>query len=287
LFISKLYWLINHKKRLFKGESSLFTIQELVQPETLEQAYSILRKRKSNAILGGCAFLRLGSKRIGTGIDLSKLNLNYIKESEESIEIGAMTTFRDIETSPILNKYFDGLLSKSVRNIIGVQFRNVVTVGASVYSRYGFSDLITALLALDTYVVLQGAGELPLAEFLEKGAKQDILVKLIIRKNVARAVYNMIRNSVSDYPILNAAVSYSEGSWRIVVGARPQRAAVAVQASQYLTQCDINSDSIERAAELALKELSFGSNMRAGALYRETVCKTLIRRAVSEVAKNI
>ena len=53
----------------------MFTLMELVQPQSLEEAYEILMKRKNNQIIGGSAFLRMGKKRIGTGIDLS--NLNY------------------------------------------------------------------------------------------------------------------------------------------------------------------------------------------------------------------
>ena len=123
----------------------MFTIQRLVQPETIEEAYKILTEKKLNTVLGGTCFLRMGSKRIGTAIDLSKLNLDYIKEDEEYIEIGAMATFRDIETSSVLNENFNGVLPKSVESIIGVQFRNIVTVGASIFSKYGFSDLITRI----------------------------------------------------------------------------------------------------------------------------------------------
>ena len=76
-------------------------------------------------MLGGCAYLRLGSQKINTGVDLSKLGLRYIKDNASSIEIGAMASLRDIETNVALNKYADGLLPKAVANIIGVQFRNV------------------------------------------------------------------------------------------------------------------------------------------------------------------
>ena len=60
----------------------MFTLTDIVQPTTLEEAYSILVKRKNNQILGGTAFLRMGKKRIGTGIELSNLGLDYIKEDD-------------------------------------------------------------------------------------------------------------------------------------------------------------------------------------------------------------
>ena len=60
----------------------MFTLMELVQPASIDEAYEILMKRKNNQIIGGSAFLRMGKKRIGTGIDLSNLNLNTIEENE-------------------------------------------------------------------------------------------------------------------------------------------------------------------------------------------------------------
>lgn len=262
----------------------MFTLMELVQPQSLEEAYEILMKRKNNVVIGGSAFLRMGTKRIGTGIDLSNLNLNLIEETPDHIEIGAMTTLRDLEVSPILNKYFDRVLPNAVRDIIGVQFRNVVTVGGSVFSKYGFSDLIVALLALETEVELYNGGRIALEEFLNRKYEKDILVKLYIKKNNANAIYKCMRNSRSDYPILNLAVSKDDNNFKICVGARPQRATVAVKASEFLSNNPINEENIIKASEIACEELVFGSNMRASKEYRKVVCKSLVKNALMEVS---
>ena len=262
----------------------MFTLMELVQPQSLEEAYEILKKRKNNVLIGGSAFLKMGNKRIGTGIDLSQLNLNFIEESSDYIEIGAMTTLRQLEISPILNKYFDGILAKSVKDIIGVQFRNVVTVGGSVFSRYGFSDVIVALLSLETEVELYNGGRITLEEFLNKDYEKDILVKLYIKKNNANAIYKCMRNSRSDYPILNISVSKEDNNFKICVGARPQRATIAYKASEFLSNNELNEENIKRASEIACEELVFGSNMRASKEYRKAVCFSLIKNALMEVS---
>lgn len=261
----------------------MFIIQELVQPETIEQAYKILIQRKNNTVLGGCGFLRMGSKRIGTAIELSKLNLNYISEHSDYIEIGAMTTFRDVETNSTLKKYFNGILPKSVGNIIGVQFRNVVTVGATVYSKYGFSDVITALLSLDTDVELYETGRISLEEFLSMPYKKDILTRVFIKKNSRKALYKDFRNSISDYPILNVSVSKMDNQWKIVVGARPRGAEIAKNASLHLCNGKLTSKEIEEAANMAVEELAFGDNMRATGEYRKALCKVLVKRTIMEV----
>lgn len=262
----------------------MFTLMELVQPQSLEEAYEILIKRKNNIVIGGSAFLRMGKKRIGTGIDLSNLNLNLIEETSDYIEIGAMTTLRDLEVSPILNKYFDRVLPKAVQDIIGVQFRNVVTVGGSVFSRYGFSDLIVGLLALETEVELYNGGRMPLEQFLNKKYEKDILVKLYIKKNNANAVYKCMRNSRSDYPILNMSVSKTDNNFKICVGARPQRATIAYKASEFLSNNELNEENIIKASEIASEELVFGSNMRASKEYRKAICKSLVKNALMEVS---
>jgi CO/xanthine dehydrogenase FAD-binding subunit len=261
----------------------LFTLQNLVQPETVEETYKLLIEKKANTVVGGCAFLRMGAKRIGTAIELSKLNLNYINEHSDYIEIGAMTTFRDIETSDALNKYFNGLLPKSVGNIIGVQFRNVVTVGATVFSKYGFSDFITGLLALETDIELYNGGRISLEEFLNMPYTKDILTRIFIKKNSIHASYKDFRNSASDYPILNVSVSNLDNKWRIVVGARPMGAKIAKNASKALSKERLNYEEIEAAANIAGEELIFGTNMRAASEYRKALCKVLVKRAVMEV----
>lgn len=261
----------------------MFTVMDLVQPQTIEEAYSILTARKNNTVLGGCAFLKMGKKKIGTAVDLSKLNLNYIIEDEEYIRIGASTTFRDLEVNPIINNNFNGALCNSVKDIIGIQFRNVVTVGATVFSKYGFSDLITALLALDTEVELYKGGKMSLEEFLARPYEKDILCNIYLKKNKRKAVYKSFRNSLSDYAILNVAVSKLNNQWKIVVGARPMGASIAKKASELLSTEEINEAAIQEVAKLASEELSFGSNMRASSEYRKAICSTLVKRAIMEV----
>ncbi|MCT4509640.1 MAG: FAD binding domain-containing protein [Tepidibacter sp.] len=261
----------------------MISIQNYVFPETLEEAYNILKSKRNNTILGGCSFLRMGSKNIKTAIDLARINLNYIEEHDEIIEIGAMTTFREIETSTILTKYFGGVLSESVKNIVGVQLRNNVTIGATVYSKYGFSDLITALLSLDADVVLYNEGRISLEKFLEESFEKDILTKIIIKKTNKQSVFKSMRNSSSDYAILNVAVSKENMNFKIVVGARPQRAKIAKEASIYLGKSDLTNEDIEESSIIAVKELNFGSNMRGSKEYREAICKVLVKRAIMEV----
>ncbi len=260
----------------------MFTVKKFTQPKTIEEAYNTLVSKRNNAVIGGSAFLRMGSKKIDKAVDLSKLELSFIKNQDDYIEIGASTTFREIEISPLLVNNFNGVVSDSVKNIIGVQFRNIVTVGASVFSKYGFSDLITALLALDTEVELYKAGRMSLDDFLKRPYERDILTSVFIKKNQRQASYQHLRNSVSDYSILNVAVSSLDNQWTIAVGARPQKAAIAEKASEALSN-RFSLDNLEDYANIAAEELTFGTNERGTAEYRQAMCKVLVKRAIMEV----
>lgn len=261
----------------------MISIREYELAESLEQAHEMLLKNRFNTIIGGGAFLRLGSKRINKAIDLSKLGLDYIEEDEHEIRIGAMATLRQLETSSALLENFSGTVAESVKHIVGVQLRNIVTVGGTVYSRYGFSDPITALLALETYVDLYKGGRMSLDEFLEKGSPRDILTQVVIKKSMEKASFKMLRNSSGDYAIINACVAVKNGSIRIAAGARPARAKLAAAASEFISGRELSEENIEKAAQMAAEELDFGSNMRASADYRRQMCRVLVKRALMEV----
>lgn len=261
----------------------MFTLIDIAQPTTVEEAYSLLTKRKNNQLIGGSGFLRMGSKRIGTGIELSNLELDYIKEDENYVEIGAMTTFRSLETSSVIKNNFGEIIASSVADIIGVQFRNVVTVGGTVFSKYGFSDLIVALLSLDTEVELYKGGRISLDEFLNREYEKDLLTKVYIKKNNKKGSYKSLRNAKSDYPLINVSVSKLNNTFKICVGARPQKAMVASGASKFLSSNTLTEENIEKASQMAVDELSFGSNMRASKEYRYAMAKVLIKRAIMEV----
>ena len=257
----------------------MLTFQKLAQPQSLAEAYEILTAQKNNFLLGGGAFLRLSSARRSMAVDLSDCNLSYIKETGAEVCLGAMVTLRDLELNPSLLQLGCGVVPQAVRHIIGVQFRQSVTVGGSVFGRFGFSDLLPALVVLGTSVHLYKGGIVPLSQFMEQPPQKDILTQVVIPKASCRASYQQMRTSCSDFPLLNVAAAEMNGSWKIAVGARPGRAALAIQAAACLNA----GHEPEEAARLAAEELSFSGNNRATEAYRRQLCEALTLRAVKEV----
>ncbi|CAK7007764.1 MAG: hypothetical protein TIS_00331 [Tissierella sp.] len=264
----------------------MITFGDYLLPKSLDEAYSAFVSKKSARLIGGGCFLRMGNRKIGLAIDLSQTGIEYINELEEEVEIGGMTSLRDIETSQILKNNFGNIIEDSVKHIIGVQLRNTATIGATVYSRYGFSDPITALLALDADIYLYKGGRISLEEYLkEKDYRKDILEKVIIKKNIKGADFQTIRNSAVDYAILSAGVSRINGKYRISIGARPRAAILAYEAMEYISNVEVNEDTATKAGELVSEEIHFGTNNRGTCEYRKEISKILVKRALLEVQR--
>lgn len=259
----------------------MFTIKNYVVAEDLAQAYE-LNQKKNNVILGGIAWLKMGERNIQTAIDLSKLGLDKIEEDEDSFKIGCMCTLRDMEVNESLNSYFDGAISKSLIHIVGVQFRNCATIGGSIYSRFGFSDILTCLLSIDTYVELYNGGIIPLSIFKDMPYDNDILVRIIIKKDNRKVSYLTHRMSATDIPTLAVAVSRLEDKWEIVLGARPQRAVLVNKCEEILSQ-NPTKEEIDSFVKHVMQEVKFGSNMRGSKEYRQILARVFINRGIEEV----
>ena len=259
----------------------MIRIQNYVMAESLEEAYQ-LNQNKRSRIIGGMLWLKMSSIAVHTAIDLSRLGLNKIEETEEEFSIGAMTTLRQLELHEGLNAYANGAVAKAVHDIVGVQFRNMATVGGSIFGRFGFSDVLTVFLAMDTHVELYKRGIVPLEEFVNMEKDRDILVRLIVKKKPGCFAYQAMRNQRTDFPVLTCAVSKVDGAYRVVVGARPAKARL-LKDEQGLLSGGVTEESAKAFAAFAAETLPTGSNVRGTAEYRTHLIRVLTPRTLMEL----
>lgn len=274
----------------------MFYYNQYVRAQSLDEAYELYQK-KPNFVLGGMLWLKMKNKTLGTAIDLCDLGLDQIDEDENEFRIGAYATLRQIETHEALNAYTHGAIAESVRHIVGVQFRNVATVGGSIWGRFGFSDVMTIFRALGAKVQLHKAGIMDLDEFAAlPRTTRDVLVSVIVPKNAKGIVYLSQRNQSTDFPVLTCAVANRSGRYVAVIGASPYMAepvwdedgildgitGAETDGNKALTENSENNEKIEKFAGYVAEHICFGSNIRAGAEYREMICRVLTRRAVTQ-----
>ena len=253
----------------------MITIQKYVRAQSLEEAWQ-LNQRGRNRIVGGMLWLRLGRGSVGTAIDLSGLGLDKIEETETEFSIGAMATLRQLEQHQGLNVYSCGAVKNAVKDIVGVQFRNMATIGGSIWGRFGFSDVLTVFLAMDCCVELYKGGIVPLEQFANMKKDNDILVRLIVKKSPGKVVYTAMRNQRTDFPVLTCALSNIGGEIKAVIGARPAKAMVIRD------EKGLMPDGKAFAAYVAEKTPT-DSNIRGSAAYRTHLVRVLVERAAKEL----
>lgn len=253
----------------------MITIQKYVRAQSLEEAWQ-LNQAKRNRIVGGMLWLRLGRGGVGTAIDLSGLGLDKIEETETEFSIGAMVTLRQLEQHVGLNVYCSGAVKNAVKDIVGVQFRNMATIGGSIWGRFGFSDVLTVFLAMDCYVELYKGGTVPLEQFAGMKKDNDILVRLIVKKTPGKVVYTAMRNQRTDFPVLTCALSNIGGVTKAVIGARPAKAMVIRDENGLMP------DGKAFAAYVA-QNAPTDSNIRGSAAYRTRLIRVLVERAAKEL----
>jgi len=259
----------------------MMNITKYVRAQSLEEAYQ-LNQSKRNRIVGGMLWLKMGKGSVNTAIDLCDLGLDTIEETAEQFSIGAMVSLRQIELHEGLNAYTQGAAAKAVKDIVGVQFRNMATVGGSIWGRFGFSDVLTIFMAMDSYVELYKGGVVPLEQFVSMKRDNDILVRLIVKKTPGKFVYQTMRNQRTDFPVIACAVSQVAGEYRTVIGARPAKAMIIRDEEKILASGIVEATASAFASYVA-KHVPTGSNVRASAAYRSHLIKVLTQRCTLEL----
>ena len=259
----------------------MITIQKYIRAKSLEEAYE-LNQQKGNRIIGGMLWLRMGSGSVNTAIDLCDLGLDTIEETGDAFVIGAMTPLRKLELHEGLNSYACGAVRRAVRDIVGVQFRNMATVGGSLWGRFGFSDVLTVFMSMDCDVELYKGGVVPLEAFASMPHDRDVLMRLIVRKTPGRFAYQAMRAQRTDFPVIACAVSEMKGEHRAVIGARPGMAMI-VRDEEGLLAGGITQGSAKAFAAYTAQHVPTQGNVRASAQYRTHLIRVLTERAALEL----
>ncbi|HKL47331.1 MAG TPA: FAD binding domain-containing protein [Candidatus Izemoplasmatales bacterium] len=259
-------------------------VNTYVVAKTNDEAYQRLKENRKNKILGGGAWLKISVKDVGQLISLEALNLDYIREKDTHIEIGAMTTLRDIEMSPLVSELDSGILSEAISNIMGVAIRNLATIGGSVMGKFAFSDILPVLLVMDVKLNFHHGGDVDVETFLSNRSYQnDLLISLKINKHKRPGFFHNIARTHLDFSMINLAIIKGENMF-LSVGSRPGLAKICHQTMLFLDkQNSIDDAVIESAASILLSEAELGHNLRASKDYRETLLKTYFKRGMKKV----
>src|SRR5579885_3534039 len=123
-------------------------------PSTLQEALSLLSTYEDDAkvLAGGQSLVSMLKLRLASPkylVDINRINgLNYIRQEDGKIAIGAMTRYADVRESKLLQDLCP-LLPRAAAVVGDVQVRNRGTIGGSVAHADPAGDVPAAVLALD------------------------------------------------------------------------------------------------------------------------------------------
>lgn len=237
-------------------------ILEYRRPADLEEAYMLLNSQKKAVVMGGGLFLRMQKRTIPLVIDLQDLKLDYLKRQENIMEIGAMTPLRKVEVTEWLPEG----LKDSVMQIAGVGVRNMATVGGSICGRYPFSDINTALLALDATLNFCKTGQIRMKDYMENGlGEKDILLSVSFKEPIT-SQSKYYKKVYTDFSLVNISLAND----RLVVGARPGRGVI------------LECVDLTKTPEEILSNVEFGDDFKASGEYRRALAETLLEDLIKE-----
>ena len=232
-------------------------------------------------------------------VDLSRLDLAQIKQTNESVEIGALVPLQDLVDAPWQHDPALGILSVAAHLSAHPGLRHLASVGGVLLARSGPPEVLLALLALEAVVVLRGAGqaarEMPLADFLglTHAPAGEMVAAVRFARSTGQAgcgLERVARTPRDEAIVAAAAIIEVEGGVcrraRLSLagaGVAPRRAPAA---EALLEGQPLSAERIERAAAAAQAGLTFSSDLRASGDYRLAMAAVVARRSLAAAWKS-
>lgn len=282
----------------------MFDINNIYEPNTLEEALDRLDKENIKIIAGGTDILI--SLQHGKLSEVDLLSLRNIKSLRSvnklengDIEIGAMSTFSDLFRNNIINDNIP-VLAEAAVSMGGPQIRNMATIGGNICNGAVSADSATTLFTLNSKLLIKSKGMekiIPIKDFYLGPGKVDlspneILVKIIINENDYKNYYgNYIKFSnrkAMDISMLGVTVlgSINEDRFtdlRIALGVAAPTPVRCIKAEEYSKGLRITSENIEKISEMALLNAKPRNSWRGTKDFREHLIKELTKRGILKV----
>ena len=223
--------------------------------------------------------------------------LKGIKEDENNIIIGALTTFDEIIKSPITPQ----VLKDSALGIAGPPIRNIATIGGNICNASPSADSLPSLYAMDAVLILKtkdSQREVKIKDFIIGVSKttikdDEILTHIMIpKKNYEYSFYKKIgtrkANALSKLAIC-ALVCKENDKYRFKISFCTLGVTVTRDESieeKFITS-DIddwknNINSIQEAYSVIMKPRD---SARSTALYRKKCALNLIKYFIEDICK--
>jgi aerobic carbon-monoxide dehydrogenase medium subunit len=274
--------------------------------KTVDEAIALLGQYGDEAKLlaGGHSLvptLKLRLSQPGHLIDLGRISgLAYIREEQGHVALGAMTTYRQIETSDLLRRHF-ALLPEGTSLIGDQQVRNRGTIGGSVAHSDPAADMPGLVLALKATIVARGPkGQREIAAdnffkdlFATALEPNEVVTEIRVPLLPAHSgsAYEKLANRASHYAVVGCAAVVTLNADRtckaasvVITGAsvKPTRATAVEHA---LIGKALNETTLAAAASHAADGLELVEDIHGSKAYRAQMTTVMVKRALARAVE--
>jgi xanthine dehydrogenase small subunit len=284
----------NNSVKIYKKGRKYFA------PRYIQELKKILKKNTDAQLLSGGTDLSLvvtkERKDINSIIYMNSIKeLNYIKNNNEYIEIGASTPL--IELEHYIKKYYPDF-TKILKRYGSPQIRNVGTIAGNIATASPIGDCLPLLISLNAKVILQDFKKtkiLFLDSFFINYRKTKLKkgqfihsIRIPIFKSSTFKAYKISKRFDDDISSVCAAfnleiVKNRITSIRIAYGGMAAVPKRAIFCEKILLNSLFTQDNIIKAKEALDKDFKPISDMRASSIYRMEVAKNLLEKCFVEI----
>lgn len=280
---------------------------EFLEPKTIEEAVQILfmYKELAKVLAGGVDLVARMRRRLLQPEYVVSIQgipeLDYIKGDKIGLRIGALTTLRSIEISPLILKDYT-VLYEAVHQIASVQVKNMGTAVGNLCVATPASDIAVALISLGAKLRIAGPTPeriISIDNFFV-GVNQTILqpgeiiteILLPCHKAKTGGAFVKLLRTAADVAKVNVAVTVTMNNHRceeanIALGAVAPTVIRARKAEGVLKGQKLESGLIKAAAMTAAEESKSITDLRSTAEYRREMVEILVKRAIDKALQMV
>ena len=280
---------------------------EIVYPPTLEAALAALDPDDPavRPLGGGTALMLMMRSQlfqprrlVVLGQVAGGLNGCTVSETSDSLKIGAMTTFSELEHSTVIARHLPAVRA-AMRELANVRVRNVATVGGNLAHGDPHLDLPPIWAALGARITVhapQGVRSVPVEEmFLDYYRTVVEDGELITELHVPlrpdwRTTYSKVTTRAAhDWPAIGLAVSAHIqqdriADVRIVLSAAVDCPTRLRGAEAVLKGATASDRALADAGEAAVADIELSDDLRGSAAYKAQLLRVHLARAITKLA---
>lgn len=269
---------------------------------TVDEAIALLQQYGDDAKLlaGGHSLIPAMKLRLSQPehlIDIGRIaGLSYIREEQDAVAIGALTTYTQIERSELLRDRF-AIIPEATSVIADQQVRNRGTIGGSLAHADPAADMPGVILALKAEIIVQGphgkrtikADDFITGTFETALLPDEILleIRLPLLPAHSGSAYEKLANKASHYAVTGCAaivtldtVGVCTSASITITGASMQAVrASAVEAA--LVGKKLDEATVAEAASHAADGLELVSDIHGSQEYRRQMTIVMTRRTIT------